>query len=326
MVRPLCPGAATPADATVSKCGRHDDLVGLPASKSAYVGVTKAANMRTIRDHPVRFGELAGPLVHGANFFDWQLVSTQELATAVEYPFEELVADSAIPYAPVVVDSTVHRYPAFGDTVSVEVTPTQVGDSSLELVYETIDADGKPFATARMTHVTIAPEGGALPLPDAVRERLDGERKSRDVAPGPAGGNVAADSDAHPTFENAFGIHGPHIEGSELAYFEEYPRFADVALESFLADAGVNPGSIADDRQPFRLRAWHWEFDSTVEFDATLLITTDVRSVSPEAIRVKHTFRTDGEARIEGVTEYGCFDREGAPTTYPPEMLAPFET
>ena len=92
--------------------------------------------MRTIRDHPVRFGELAGPLVHGANVFDWQLVSTQELATAVGYPFEDLVADDAIPYAPVVVDTTIHRYPTFGDTVSVEVTPTRVGDSSLELVYD----------------------------------------------------------------------------------------------------------------------------------------------------------------------------------------------
>jgi len=285
--------------------------------------------MRTIRDHPVRFGELAGPLVHGANFFDWQLVSTQELATAVDYPFEELVDDDAIPYAPVVVDTTVHRYPTFGDTVAVEVTPTRVGDSSLQLVYETVDADGVPFSTARMTHVTIAPEGGALALPDGVRARLEAEQGSRDVDPGPATGDAAgdaeADGDAHPTFENDFRVHSPHIEGSELAYFEEYPRFADVALESFLADAGVDPGTIAGERQPFRLRGWHWEFKSTVEFDATLSITTDVRSVTEEAIRVEHTFRTDGETRIEGVTEYGCFDRDGDPTTYIDAMLAPFE-
>ena len=280
--------------------------------------------MRTIRDHPVRFGELAGPLVHGANVFDWQLVSTQELATAVGYPFEELVADDAIPYAPVVVDTTVHRYPTFGDTVSVETTPTRVGDSSLELVYDVVDENGEPFSTARMTHVTIAPEGGALALPDAVRDRLDDGQEARDVDPGP-GASDAAGGDAHPTFEAAFRIHSPHIEGSELAYFEEYPRFADVALESFLADAGVEPGEVAGERQPFRLRAWHWEFNSTVEFDSTLSVTTDVRSVTDEAIRVEHTFRTDGEVRIEGVTEYGCFDRDGNPTTYTPEMLAPFE-
>jgi len=284
--------------------------------------------MRTIRDHPVRFGELAGPLVHGANFFDWQLVSTQELATAVEYPFERLVADDAIPYAPVVVDATVHRYPTFGDAVSVEVTPTRVGDSSLEVVYEAVDADGDPFSTARMTHVTIAPEGGALPLPDAVRDRLDGRQEPRGVDPGPADGGGTGDGaggDGHPTFEETFRVHSPHIEGSELAYFEEYPRFADIALESFLADAGVDPEAVAGDRQPFRLCAWHWEFGSTVEFGSTLSVTTDVRSVSEEAIGVEHTFRTDGEPRIEGVTEYGCFDRDGAPAAYTDEMLAPFE-
>ncbi|GGJ00478.1 hypothetical protein GCM10008995_07900 [Halobellus salinus] len=285
--------------------------------------------MRTIRDHPVRFGELAGPLVHGATIFDWQLVSTQELATAVDYGFEDLVADGAIPYAPVGVDTTIHRYPTFGDTVSVAVTPTRVGDSSLELVYDVVDADGEPFSTARMTHVTIAPDGGALPLPDGVRDRLRADHASRDVNPGPADNDTprenGAAGDDHPTFEDAFRIHSPHIEGSELAYFEEYPRFAAVALESFLADAGLDPAEIAGEKQPFRLRAWHWEFTSTVEFDSTLSVTTDVRSVTDEAIRVDHTFRTDGEIRIEGVTEYGCFDREGDPTTYTDEMVAAFE-
>ena len=295
--------------------------------------------MRTIRDHPVRFGELAGPLVHGANFFDWQLVSTQELATAVEYPFEGLVADDAIPYAPVVVDTTVHRYPTFDDAVSVEVTPTRVGDSSLEVVYETVDADGEPFSTARMTHVTIAPGGGALPLPEAVRERLDGRRASRDVDPGPepapgseteaeSDGSAdadAAEGDGRPTFEAAFRVHAPHVEGSELAYFEEYPRVADVALESFLADEGIDPAAVAGDRQPFRLRAWHWEFGSTVPFGSTLSVTTDVRAATPAAVTVEHTFRADDEVCIEGVTEYGCFDREGEPTTFPDRLLAPFE-
>jgi acyl-CoA thioesterase FadM len=284
--------------------------------------------MRTIRDHPVRFGELAGPLVHGANFFDWQLVSTQELATAVDYPFEDLVADDAIPYAPVGVDTTVHRYPTFGDTISVEVTPTRVGDSSLELVYEVVDADGEPFSTARMTHVTIAPEGGALPLPEAVRGRLTEAQGSRDVDPGPAdsaaAGEGAAEAGDHPTFEDTFGVHSPHIEGSELAYFEEYPRFADIALESFLAESGVESSGAAGERQPFRLRAWHWEFNSTVEFGSTLSVTTDVQSVTEEAIRVEHTFRTDGDVRIQGTSEYGCFDRGGEPTTYADETLAPF--
>jgi len=279
--------------------------------------------MRTIDDHQVRFGELAGPLVHGAMFFDWQLVSTQELATAVGYPFQELVDDDAIPYAPVGLDTTVHRYPTFDDTVSVEVTPTDVGDTSLQLVYETVDENGDPFSTARMTHVTIAPEGGALPLPASTKTRLEELQEDRTVAVGPA--DESDDSAAHSTFEESFRIRSPHIEGSELAYFEEYPRFADVALESFLDDNWTPLTEFAGDRQPFRLRDWHWEFKSPVRFGSLLSVECDVRAVSENTVRIEHTFRTDGEVRIEGVTEYGCFHRDGNPATFTAEMLAPFE-
>jgi len=279
--------------------------------------------MRTIDSHPVRFGELAGPLVHGAMFFDWQLVSTQVLARAVEYPFEDLVAENAIPYAPVGVDTTVYRYPTFGDRVSMEVTPTSVGDSSLQLVYEALDDDDNLLSTARMTHVTIAPEGGALPIPDEPRDRLREIQADRDVDVGPA--DEQRDPTGYPSFEDTFRIHSPHIEGSELAYFEEYPRFADAALESFVAESGPRLSQLAGERQPYRLRDWHWEFKSPVPFDSLLSVESDVRSVSESSIRMAHTFRTDGEVRIEGVSEYGCFDRHGDPTTFTEEMLAPFE-
>ena len=85
--------------------------------------------MRTIDAHPVRFGELAGPLAHGAMFFDWELISTQEVATAFEYPFEDIVDADGIPYAPVVASTSVHRYPAFRDTVTVETTPRRPRNS-----------------------------------------------------------------------------------------------------------------------------------------------------------------------------------------------------
>ena len=278
--------------------------------------------MRTIDNHSVRFGELAGPLVHHAMFFDWQLISTQEIAYEVEYPFEALVADDAIPYAPVGLDATIHRYPTFGDTVSVEVTPLSVGNSSVELLDEAVDADGDPYSTARMTHVTIAPEGGALRLPEATRERLRELQADREVDIGPTGG--AHDADAYPTFEEYFRVHSPHIEGSELAYFEEYPRFADIALESFVANDGPRPSELAGERQPFRLRDWHWDFKSPVLFDSLLEVECDVEAVDEETVRIAHTFRTDDETRIEGVSEYGCFDREGEPTQFTDEMLAPF--
>ncbi|MGQ4555352.1 acyl-CoA thioesterase [Halobellus sp. GM3] len=279
--------------------------------------------MRAIDDHPVRFGELAGPLVHGAMFFDWQLVSTQELATAVEYPFEGLVADDAIPYAPVGLDTTVHRYPTFGDTVSVDVTPTRVGDSSVELLYEAVDGDGDPLSTARITHVTIAPEGGALALPETAKDRLEEMQVDRTVDVGPAGDSPRGDD--YPTFEESFRVHSPHIEGSELAYFEEYPRFAGIALETFIAESGPRLSDLAGERQPFRLRDWHWEFNSPVLFDSLLTVECDVRSVTDDTVRIEHSFVTEGEERITGVTEYGCFDRTGTPTTFTAEMLAPFE-
>jgi len=280
--------------------------------------------VRTIDEHQVCFGELAGPLVHGARFFDWQLISTQQVADAVEYPFQELVDDDAIPYAPVGLDTTVHRYPTFDDTVTMEVTPSHVGDSSLQLVYEALDGGGERLSTARMTHVTIAPEGGALPLPDAARRRLREMEMETTVEPGPRDLD-GGDPESYPIFTDSFRIRSPHIEGSELAYFEEYPRFAGIALESFLEDAGTSLGDLAGDRQPFRLRDWHWEFGATVPFESTLTVESDVRAVTEETVRIEHTFRTGDGANIEGVTDYGCFDRDGEPTTFTDEMLAPFE-
>jgi acyl-CoA thioesterase FadM len=279
--------------------------------------------MRTIDDHQVRFGELAGPLVHGAMFFDWQLISTQELAAAVEYPFPYLVENDAIPYAPVGLDTTVHRYPTFDDTVSVEVTPTRVGDSSLELVYEMIDKDGEALSTAQMTHVTIAPEGGALPIPEETQTLIENLVGDKSVAVGPSRDGDAGSQ--YPTFEETFEIHSPYIEGSELAYFEEYPRFAGIALERYLAAQGVQLSDLAGDRQPFRLRDWHWEFKSPVRYDSLLSVECDVQAVTEDTVRVAHTFRTDGEVRIEGLTEYGCFTSEGEPSTFTDAMLSPFE-
>ncbi|WP_410767456.1 acyl-CoA thioesterase [Haloferax sp. DFSO60] len=279
--------------------------------------------MRTIDKHPVRFGELAGPLVHGAMFFDWQLVSTQEFARGMEYSFEDLVADGAIPYAPVGLDTSIYRYPTFGETVSADVIVTHVGDSSLKLIYEMTDGDGETLSTAQMTHVTIAPEGGALAHPTGVRERLAERQTKRTVDVGPA--EEPSSDETYPTFEGTFSVNSPHIESSELAYFEEYPRFADIALESHLADDGLSLAKLAGDKQPFRIRDWHWEFKSPVRFNSELAVECDVQEVTEDTVRVNHTFRTEGKVRIQGVTEYGCFDREGNPTTFTAEMLAPFE-
>ncbi|SEH37989.1 Acyl-CoA thioesterase FadM [Halopenitus malekzadehii] len=303
--------------------------------------------MQTIDSHPIRFGELAGPLVHGSLFFDWELVSTQEITAAVGHRFQDIVASGGIPYAPVVASTSVHRYPTFEDTVSVETVPIHVGDSSVELVYEMTDGNGDPVATGRLTHVTIAPEGGALELPNATREAYADQLVDRDPAVGPDAPQVKADgagrvdetgdvdeaddrletdADALPTFSASFPVRSPHIESSELAYFEEYPSFADAALEAFLEDSGTSLDALSGERQPFRIADWQWEFSSPVPFESTLRVDADVRAVDSEAVRIEHTLSSDGTPSIEGITEYGCFDRSGERVPFTEDALEPFRS
>ncbi|HET7325322.1 MAG TPA: acyl-[acyl-carrier-protein] thioesterase, partial [Halococcus sp.] len=111
--------------------------------------------MRTLDARAVRFGELAGALVHGSAFFDWQLVSTQEFAETIGYPLEELIAADEIPYAPVGTQTRIDRYPSVGDRIAVETTPVQVGEHRIVLRYVFLDGTDEPFGVGHITHVTI---------------------------------------------------------------------------------------------------------------------------------------------------------------------------
>ncbi|WP_424005739.1 acyl-CoA thioesterase (plasmid) [Haloarcula salina] len=273
--------------------------------------------MHTIESHDVRFGELAGPLVHGARFFDWELISTQVVTEAFGHAFEDIVDAGGIPYAPVVAATTVYRYPGFRDTVTVETTPTSVGESSVELCYKMTDGRGDRLATGQVTHVTIAPDGGAAPLPADTREQFQAALDESPPEVGPRGADGGGEL---PHFSESFDIRSPHIECSELAYFEEYPRFADVALERFIESRGAGLDATDRDCKPFRLRDWRWEFLSPVEYESTLTVESDVRAVTEETLRIGHQFKSDGRVRIEGVTEYGCFDESGAPTSLAPQL------
>jgi acyl-CoA thioesterase FadM len=281
--------------------------------------------VQTITSHQVQFGELAGSLIHGATVFDWQLIATQQVAAAVEYSFGEILDDGGIPFAPVVVGTTIERYPTIKDRVDVDVVPLNVGTSSVELLYEMTDHEGGTLATARMTHVTIGPDGTALPLPDRVRSAFTDQLVDRDPEVGPV---EATDGDggSHPTFESSVPIRNPHIEGAKLAYFEEYPRFAGIALEEFLRERGTSLGELSGEKQPFRLRNWRWEHKAPVPFESTLRVECDVIAVDREAVRVKHTLFADGQISIKGITEYGCFDRSGAAVPFDESMLVPFES
>lgn len=308
--------------------------------------------MRTIESRAVRFGELAGPLVHGSAFFDWALVSTQTFAAAMDAPLEDIIRADAIPYAPVAVSGRVDRYPGLGDAVAVETTPVGVGDHGLDLRYDVLDAGGDPYGTVRIRHVTVAPDGSAEPLPGDLRERVrerlpgtgedsdrDGPTRDERTSGGPAGGAPGSDGpaggdpapgpgvagsprdggpppDADPTYGETFEVRRPHIEGSELAYFEEYPRFATVALERHLDRLGVPLADLRGEREPFRLRGWEWAFHSPVAYGTALDVTGTVTGVTEEAVRVAHRFADGGRTLIEGRTEYGCFDRGGEPAAF----------
>lgn len=301
----------------------RDDIVSFAVSCTVVVLDGYIGDVQTISDHRVQFGELAGPLVHGATFFDWQLISTQEVAAAVGYSFEEILAADGIPYAPVVVSTSVDRYPTVGDTITVKTVPRSVGDSSVELVYEIADGNGERLATARMTHVTIAPDGTALALPEQVRADFADAGVDHNPAVGPE--TEPGRGEELPSFSSSFRVRSPHIEGAELAYFEEYPRFADIALEEYLDEQGTSRAELQDEKRPYHVRDWRWKFQAPVQFGSTLRVTCDVLAVERKTIRIAHELSSGGRTNIEGITEYGCFDRSGTPVPFDEAMLTPFE-
>lgn len=273
--------------------------------------------MRTLKTRAVRFGELAGSLAHGSAFFDWQLISTQEFAAAIGSPFEQLIADDEIPYAPVFVQTRINRYPSVGDRIAVETIPHQVGEHRIDLCYEFLDGTGKSFGVSQISHVTISPDGSAKPLPEAVRARVTKHVTDHTDAPTLEFG-FDGEQPANPkrTYGESFRVHRPLTEGSELAYFEEYPRLATIALENHLTEQGVSLPEITDDRHPFRLQRWEWSFNAPVGYGTTLDVNATITDISEETVRVVHTFEQDGRACIEGWTEYGCFDPDGEPIVF----------
>jgi acyl-CoA thioesterase FadM len=277
--------------------------------------------MEAISEHPVRFGELAGGLVHGAAFFNWELEATQELASAVEYSLQEILAAGGIPYAPVSVKTSIDRYLRFGESLSVDVTPRDIGEHRVVLGYE-FTSGAESLGEAEIVHVTIGPDGTALALPDHARTRL-GDMITEKTGTQPAAASQST-GDTHGEFTRTFTIRTPHIEGADLAYFDEYPRFAAIALEEYLEINGLCLSSF-DELYPFRLRSWSWSFGNPVRFETDLTVSGEIIGVSETSIFVSHEFRQNNRSLIEGTTEYGCFDSSGEPTTFPARILEQFK-
>jgi acyl-CoA thioesterase FadM len=275
--------------------------------------------MRTLDTRAVRFGELAGPLVHGSAFFDWQLISTQGFAAGIDYPFEQLIADDEIPYAPVFTQTRIDRYPSVGDCIAVETTPVTVGDHRIVLQYEFLNDTDETFGVGQITHVTISSNGRAKPLPETVQARAS--EHITDTVDSEIGFDAERPASSERTYGDSFRIRRPLIEGSELAYFEEYPRLATIALERYLTEHGISLPENTDDRHPFQLRQWEWNFNAPVAYGTTLDVNATVVDISEETVLVSHTFEQEGQARIEGWTEYGCFDSDGEPIAFDERIL-----
>lgn len=278
--------------------------------------------MEAISEQPVRFGELAGELVHGTAFFNWELEATQELASAVEYSLQDILAAGGIPYAPVSAETSIDRYPRFGESLSVDVIPIDIGEHRVVLGYKFTSGE-ESLGEAEIVHVTIGPDGTALALPDHARDRLE-EMRTTDENVQPKVVSSRSMSGDNGEFTRTFTIRTPHIEGADLAYFEEYPRFAAVVLEEYLEANGVHLSSF-DERYPFRLRSWSWSFREPVRFETDLTVRGTILDVNETEVVIFHEFRQNDRLLIEGTTEYGCFDSSGKSTCFPVKILELFE-
>lgn len=275
------------------------------------------SHTRTIDERPVWFGDCAGALAHGTRFFHWAAISVQMFADAVGYSFPEIIDADEIPYAPVGVSAAVERYPGVGDSIAVDATPTDVGDHRVVLTYEFNTGDGERLGEMSAAHVTIGSDGSAKPLPASVKNRLteliDTSRTVDYSVP-------VADDQPLDEVVRSFSVRSPHVEAVGLTYFEEYPRFAAVSLEDYVASRGIDFTGSSDDRY-VRLRSWDWSFTDVVPAGVDLTVRTSPTAIDSDRLCVSHEFLVDDMVAVRGGTEYGCFDESGERTSFADETV-----
>ena len=265
--------------------------------------------MRTIETRDIHFGELAGPLVHGSVLFNWELISTQRYANSICYSFEDLISEDEIPYAPVTSKLEINQYPSVGDSIAIDTTPIHVGDHRIDLQYDFLDEEGVNYGVGKIVHVSIEPDGGAKSLPEHAREQAERDCIGETELGFPD--SIYENEDAvDPTYKKTFRIRCPHIEGSNLAYFEEYPRFAAIALEEYLEKNGY-PLSEQKDNSNLRMKNVDWDFISPVAYGAALTVNATVLDGADETIPIAYSFEQDGRPLIEGWAEYSRFNENG---------------
>ncbi|GAB7011176.1 hypothetical protein JCM31271_31190 [Halorubrum trueperi] len=283
--------------------------------------------------------------MHSETLFDLLAVALEELGEALDYPFTEILANGGTPYAPVDVRGCMSQYPIHGETVRVEGKPVEI--STRSFVYQYVfrrAADGMEYCRMRVTHVTIAADGDAEPLPEHVRASLSdsldaGDGESTDNSGGTSGYPTLDEhasiseitdgdcEDSPVTFSRDFRIGTPHIEAADWGYFEEYFRFISLALEEQLVSRGVNPADICEEGLQIQPAAWHVTFEDVVPYGSTLTVNgaihvSDEESATVDnALTVRYHLDSDRGTHIRAVFEYACFGPDKSTEPVPSDVF-----
>lgn len=274
-------------------------------------------------ERPVRFGDTSlGPTMHSAECFDLLAVALEELATALEYPFTDVLEAGGTPYAPVDVRGRLDWYPTHGERVVVDGSPVEVGTSSFTFLYVfTRHGDGREYGRVQATHVTIAADGTPEPLPDHVQEKLSAAVGDGSSDPLPARPALSPNQVEGATFSRDVRIRTPHVEAADLAYFEDYFRFISVAFEEFLEERVVPVDVACGPTGQLQPVGWHVSFEDVVPFGATLTVTGMVRQAGEDSFEVQYHAGADEATRIRCAFEYRCVGPRGEPAAVPRPLL-----
>lgn len=122
----------------------------------------------------VRFDDADGEgIVFFGNYFRLAHQALEQHLPHIGIPWKEWFAnkDWGVPLRHVEADYLQPLRP--GDEFLVTVTVVEVGESSVHFSYEFVNADDKPAARVKTSHVFVGRTTfKKLPVPDSIRERL----------------------------------------------------------------------------------------------------------------------------------------------------------
>lgn len=287
---------------------------------------------------PIRFGDVGcGPFVDAATLFDLNVRAMESLSAAIDYSTVSLSAEGYIPFAAVATTGEMARYPQYGETVRISSSPVERRERSfrMENRYRRASDDGR-YGTVSTTHVVIAPEGGAITLPDHVCDALD-ERlidpmekaiRSRDELQG----HSTIDE---PTFTYEVTVRRAHLEAAGYVYYEEYARMLAFALDDYLSlehPAGTRasaprPSTPASATNALLPTSWDVQFAAPTGFGERLTIEARIDDVSDDEATVCYRVRnSELETKLTCVLEYGVFDTDGERIGFDSALADAFES